>query len=137
MFLEADLVEEGRVGVEDFLRGVAVEGADQQGDDAAGNHGVAVGTLPQAKYTEYTLTLVPGDAIFVYTDGVPEANNSKGEMYGMERLNTALNRKSGLPPTEILRAVRRDVDTFVGDATQFDDLTMLCLEYRGTAGEEQ
>ena len=55
----------------------------------------------------------------------------------MERLNTALNRKSGLPPTEILRAVRRDVDTFVGGATQFDDLTMLCLEYRGTAGEEQ
>jgi len=100
-------------------------------------HGVAVGTLPQAKYTEYTLMLAPGDAIFVYTDGVPEANNSKGEMYGMERLNTALNRKSGLPPTEILRAVRRDVDTFVGGATQFDDLTMLCLEYRGTAGEEQ
>ena len=94
-------------------------------------HGMMAAAVPEAKYTEYTLTLAPGDAVFVYTDGVPEANNAAGEMYGAGRLEKALNRQGAQTPTEILQAVRRDVDAFVGDADQFDDLTMLCMEYRG------
>ena len=95
-------------------------------------HGVMVGVTTKAKYTDYTLELSPGDAIFVYTDGVPEANDAAGKMYGMERLETALNQTAGASPEGILRAVRSDVDAFVNGAKQFDDVTMLCLAYRGT-----
>lgn len=94
-------------------------------------HGLVAGVMPKTRYTDYILMLEPGDAVFVYTDGVCEANDREGNMYGMERLENALNLKSGQVPTEIVRAVRRDVDAFVGDASQFDDLTMLCLEYCG------
>ena len=82
-------------------------------------------------YKDYELILNPGDAVFVYTDGIPEANNEKGEFYGMDRLTAALNQAGKKTPEEILRTVRADVDTFVNGANQFDDLTMLCLEYRG------
>ena len=57
--------------------------------------------------------------------------NEKGEFYGMDRLTAALNQAGKKTPEEILRTVRADVDTFVNGANQFDDLTMLCLEYRG------
>ena len=99
-------------------------------------HGVMAGVMARAKYRDYELTLEPGDALFVYTDGVPEANNAAGEMYGMERLEAALNRVAAENPEGILRGVRADVDAFVDGAKQFDDLTMLCLEYRGTNGKE-
>ena len=98
-------------------------------------HGMMVGAMEQAKYTDYTLSLEPGDSIFVYTDGVPEANNAAGAMYGMERLEAALNRLADRSPEDILHGVRRDVDVFVDGAEQFDDVTMLCLEYKGLAKE--
>ncbi|MBQ7535215.1 MAG: SpoIIE family protein phosphatase [Stomatobaculum sp.] len=94
-------------------------------------HGIPVAIRRKIEYRDYELLLEPGDAIFVYTDGVPEAENASGEMYGMERLKNALNRTEGQSPEGILQAVRSDVDTFVDGANQFDDLTMLCLEYRG------
>ena len=81
-------------------------------------------------YTDYTVTLEHGDAIFLYTDGVPEASNSRMEMYGMERLEETLNRSKGEPPKGILHSVRADVDVFVSGAKQFDDLTMVCLVYK-------
>jgi sigma-B regulation protein RsbU (phosphoserine phosphatase) len=95
-------------------------------------HGVIVGALGKSKYKDYELQLEPNDAVFVYTDGVPEANNADGEFYGMERLTAALNRTGGQSPKEILESVRKDVDDFVAGAKQFDDLTMLCLEYKGS-----
>ena len=94
-------------------------------------HGMMVGVSKKAKYTEYTLELSPGDAIFVYTDGVPEAKDAAGKMYGMERLETALNQAAKESPEGILRFVRSDVKAFVNGAKQFDDVTMLCLLYRG------
>ena len=69
--------------------------------------------------------------MFVYTDGVPEANNVAGEFYGMERLEAALNRVGEAGPREILAGVKADVDAFVNGAEQFDDMTMLCMVYRG------
>ena len=75
--------------------------------------------------------LSPGDRIFVYTDGVPDANNAAGETYGMSRLEAALNRTAGESPEAVLQTVRADVDAFVNGAKQFDDLTMLCLKYKG------
>jgi hypothetical protein len=100
-------------------------------------HGLVVGAMPEMEYRDYELRLQPGDAIFVYTDGVPEANNAEGEFYGMERLEAALNRAPKESPQGILAAVKADVDAFVRDADQFDDMTMLCVEYRGAARREE
>ena len=98
-------------------------------------HGMMVGAIETAKYRDYEMMLKPGDKIFVYTDGVPEANNAAGEIYGISRLESALNRTAGESPEMILHNIREDVDTFVNGAKQFDDLTMLCLEYKGTKNQ--
>ena len=94
-------------------------------------HGLVVGAMGKTVYRDYEIRLSPGDAVFVYTDGVPEANNAADEFYGLERLENALNRLASASPREILEGVKADVDAFTGEARQFDDLTMLCLEYRG------
>ena len=68
--------------------------------------------------------------IFQYTDGVTEATNVENQLYGMERLEQVLNRVKDRIPSEILPEVKKDIDTFVGEAPQFDDITMLCVEYK-------
>ena len=94
-------------------------------------HGLVLGGMDGAKYKDYDIELRPGDKIFVYTDGVPEAMNSNGELFGTDRMIAALNSKENQDPTQVLKTVRAAVDDYVGNAEQFDDLTMLCLEYRG------
>ena len=84
-----------------------------------------------ARYRDYSLTLEPGARVFVYTDGVPEATNTSEELFGTERMLAALNAAPECCPQDALKNVRAAVDDFVKDAEQFDDLTMLCLEYRG------
>ena len=83
------------------------------------------------KYTEYTLQMEPGSKLFVYTDGVPEATNSDEKMFGIERTVESLNKAKDESANAILENVVRDVHEFVGDAEQFDDLTMMCIEYFG------
>ena len=100
-------------------------------------HGLAVGTMEGIRYREYELQFEPGSSLFVYSDGLPEANNSAEELFGMERTLAALNENPDLPPEGTLRAVKRAVDAFVGDAPQFDDLTMLCFAYHGSAGHAE
>ena len=94
-------------------------------------HGLVLGALTRSKYRDYEIQLRPGDAIFVYTDGVPEASDDRGAFYGLERMTAALNRAADRNPQGILQGVRENVDAFTGEAKQFDDLTMLCLEYKG------
>ena len=94
--------------------------------------GFVLGGFEGLRYQAYELTLKPGDKIFIYTDGVPEATNIHNELFGTDRMIDALNANSGGTPQEILAEVRRAVDEFVGEAEQFDDLTMLCLEYKGS-----
>ena len=94
-------------------------------------HGLVIGGLDGIKYREYEMQLEPGDKLFLYTDGVVEATRNNSELFGTERMLKALNKVPGGRPYEILRNVRGAVDEFVGDDEQFDDLTMLCLEYRG------
>ena len=77
------------------------------------------------------LQLEPGAKLFVYTDGVPEATNADQEMFGTARMLEALNADPDGTPMDILKNVRGAVDSFVRNAEQFDDLTMLCLEYKG------
>ncbi|MBQ6522075.1 MAG: PP2C family protein-serine/threonine phosphatase [Atopobiaceae bacterium] len=95
-------------------------------------HGLALGCMEGIPYREYELKLEPGSKLFVYTDGVPEATDCDDVLFGLDRLLRALTSSQDAAPREILAAVRRDVDAFVGDIEQFDDLTMLCIEYKGT-----
>ncbi|MCR5099413.1 MAG: SpoIIE family protein phosphatase [Lachnospiraceae bacterium] len=83
--------------------------------------------LEGMQYSMDRMNLDIGDMLFLYTDGVPEATSSSDELYGMERLQAILEQHTNDAPDELLRAVRADVDAFVGDASQFDDLTMLAF----------
>ena len=94
-------------------------------------HGFVIGGMPKLKYKEYTIDMKPGSKLFLYTDGVPEATDAEKELFGNERMVAALNEKPDGSPQEILKTVRTSVDAFVKDAEQFDDITMLCLEYKG------
>ena len=98
-------------------------------------HGFVLGGLEGARYREYEIRLEPGAKVFVYTDGVPEATNDAKELFGTQRMLDAINADPEGSPMEILKSVRRAVDGFVQNAEQFDDLTMLCLEYRGKGGK--
>ena len=94
-------------------------------------HGLAIGAMEGMKYREYQVQMNPGAKLFVYTDGVAEATNAQNELFGMSRTVDALNRAADKSPEEILQAVNSAVEAFVGDAEQFDDLTMMCIEFRG------
>ena len=95
-------------------------------------HGFIIGGMPGVNYNEYELTLMPGSKLFLYTDGIPEAINTHEEMFGTDRMLDALNAEPSASPEKILLNVRKSVDGFVGDAEPFDDLTMLCVEYKGS-----
>ena len=94
-------------------------------------HGFVIGGMEGMRYRDYELQLNPGDKLFLYTDGVAEATNAQDEQFGLDRMIGALNLDPDEGLENIIRNVRAEVDRFVGDAPQFDDLTMLCLEYRG------
>lgn len=92
--------------------------------------GFVLAGMEGMRYKAGSITLSEGDKIFQYTDGVTEATNVSDELYGMNRLETILNYHTDLSPTQLLPAVKEDIDHFVGDAPQFDDITMLCLEFK-------
>ena len=83
------------------------------------------------RYRDYEIQLEPGAKLFVYTDGVSEAVNKDLEQFGTERILESLRSSEEGAPREILEAVNQSVKEFVGGAPQFDDLTMMCVEYRG------
>lgn len=91
--------------------------------------GFVLAGLEEVRYQAGRMQLSPGDKIFQYTDGVTEAANQADELYGMERLKDILGQNADKSPMELLPAVKEDIDRFVGEAKQFDDITMLCLEY--------
>ena len=100
-------------------------------------HGFVVGGMEGVSYKDYTLQMDPGAKLFVYTDGVAEATNSAMELFGMDRTVAALRRAENKSPEEILDEVNKSVASFVGEAPQFDDLTMLCLHYIGQEQTDQ
>ena len=91
-------------------------------------HGLAIGCMENMKYQDYEMQLHKGDTLFLYTDGVPEATNASKEMFKTEGLIEALNEEPDAKPQKILENVKHAVDTFAGDAPQFDDLTMLAIK---------
>ena len=96
-------------------------------------HGFVLGGLESARYREYEIRLEPGAKLFVYTDGVPEATNASRELFGTGRMIEALNVRPDAGPEDVLANVRSAVDDCVLNAEQFDDLTLLCLEYKGSS----
>ena len=98
-------------------------------------HGLVIGGLEDIQYKEYELQLEKGTKLFLYTDGVPEATDAEYRMFGSQRMLAALNEKTDAAPQEILENIHRAVDAFVQGAEQFDDMTMLCLDYHGASGE--
>ena len=94
-------------------------------------HSPAVAVMDGISFREHSFELHPGDSVFVFTDGVSEATNAEEELFGTDRMLDALNRQPDADPMTILRNVKEDIDAFVGDAEQFDDITMLCLKYVG------
>ena len=93
--------------------------------------GFVLAGLEGTRYRCCSLDLSPGDALFLYTDGVTEATNAAQQLYGEERLAAVLNANRELAPEELLPAVRADVEAFVGQAPQFDDITVLGIRYNG------
>lgn len=96
-------------------------------------HGMVLAGMENLRYREYELYLNQGDTLYVYTDGVPEATNGEKTLYGTQRMLDALNRCKDLELSALLQGVQADVDTFVGEAPQFDDLTMLALRIKSIA----
>ena len=94
-------------------------------------HSPAVAVMEGMTFRQTEFDLNPGDSLFVYTDGVTEATNKDEQLFGENRLNEELNKNAGLKPGELLPAIAKSIDEFVGEAPQFDDITMLGLVYYG------
>lgn len=94
-------------------------------------HGFILAGMDASRYHDYTLELHPGDELFVYTDGVPEATNAENLLFGTERMVAALNRHKDSGVEALLPELKAELDTFVADAPQFDDITMLAMLYNG------
>ncbi len=99
--------------------------------------GFVLAGMPGIKYQTEELQLQTGDVLFLYTDGVTEATNTKEELYGDDRLQSRVNSAGFFTAKQLCVAVKEDVDDFVKDAPQFDDLTMLTLCYLGGDEERQ
>ncbi len=91
-------------------------------------HGFVIGGMDGMRYKDYEFTLEKGGTLFLYTDGVAEATNAQNELFGTDRMIEALNKNADASPTDLLNNMKQAVDEFVGEAPQFDDLTMLGLK---------
>ena len=93
-------------------------------------HGLVLGAFESISYSDYEIQLSPGDKLFVYTDGVPEATDSRENMFGYDNMLAALNENKDKSPQQIIEAVKKRVSDFIGEEPAFDDLTALCLELK-------
>ncbi len=94
-------------------------------------HGFVIGGFASSKYTEYELKLEPGAKLFLYTDGVTEATDDSGALFGTGRTVRALNKYKDGDPETIVNGVDNDIRDFAGVSPQFDDITMMCIQYFG------
>ena len=113
-----------------------IQHADGEFEMIMDKHGFVIGGMAGLKYKNYEIELEKNSKLFIYTDGVAEATSEADELFGMERTVETLNSVKDRSPKEILEKVKESVDAFVGNAAQFDDLTMLCVEYIGSEGRK-
>ena len=97
--------------------------------------GFVLAGMDGIKYRIGELILSSGDRLFLYTDGVTEATNSENELYGEERLLAFMNQNVGVKSSDLLPKLKANIDEFVGEAPQFDDITMLMFDYKGKRGD--
>ena len=95
--------------------------------------GVALGVMSGLDYNVTSVELAPGDTVFLYTDGIPEAINTDDEEFGMERLCATLTAARDRNAHDLTDCMLTELQTFVGDADQFDDITCLTLRFEGAA----
>ena len=86
--------------------------------------------MEDVKYRERSVMLQPGDIVYLYTDGVTEAEDQTHALFGEERLLECFANRSGDDTSEILETVKGSVDTFINGNSQFDDMTMLCFKWK-------
>jgi sigma-B regulation protein RsbU (phosphoserine phosphatase) len=96
--------------------------------------GFVLAGMEGVRYRVGELTLGEGDRLFLYTDGVPEATNTENKLYGEDRLLDFMNDNLTMDATELLPALKKNIDEFVGEAPQFDDITMLLFDYQPKKG---
>ena len=99
--------------------------------------GFVLAGMEGVRYRVGELTLNPGDRLFLYTDGVPEATNAENKLYGEDRLLDFMNQNASVEAVELLPALKANIDKFVGEAPQFDDITMLMFDYKPQKGGER
>lgn len=92
--------------------------------------GLVLAGMEGIKYRKNEIIIEPGDRLFLYTDGVTEATDASNELYGEERLNQFMNGHVQDTAEDVLRGLKQDIDQFVGEAPQFDDITMLMLDFK-------
>jgi len=92
--------------------------------------GFVLAGMEGVRYKQFELKFEEGAAIYIYTDGVTEATNANNELYGEDRLIKLINNINMSTPEDLLKSIKKDVDTFVGEAPQFDDITMLGFTYK-------
>ena len=95
--------------------------------------GIALGVLPELNYAETTIPLDPGTALYLYTDGITEAENATGQQFGRDRLEQRLREANGDGPRSLMDGILVDLREFTGDAKQFDDITCLAVQFVGGA----
>ena len=88
------------------------------------------------KYRKNELQLIPGDKIYLYTDGVTEATDNNTKLYGEQRLLDFVNSLENTEPESLCKLIKEDVDKFVGTAPQFDDITMLAMDFDAIIGDD-
>ena len=98
-------------------------------------HGFVIGGMPDMMYKDYEIRMQKGSKLYVYTDGLPEAQNSKSEFLGSEASLGYVNKYADRDPQQLIEGVCREVGVFSDGASRFDDMTMLCIEYSGNTTE--
>jgi len=97
---------------------------------------LVIGGMEGIQYNEHEINLNAGDMIFLYTDGVTEANDNYKEFYGKNRLKETINENKNKKLNDILNEITKDIDKFCNNSEQYDDITMLIIKYNGWVENE-
>ncbi len=93
--------------------------------------GVVLGVIEDYEYKTGEIKINPGDKLLMYTDGVTECKNDKSEFFGDIRFKDFVSKKNSKEPQTVIQNVYEELKTFASGAEQSDDITLLCLEYKG------
>jgi sigma-B regulation protein RsbU (phosphoserine phosphatase) len=96
---------------------------------------LVIGGMEGIEYNEHEINLNAGDMIFLYTDGITEANDNYNGFYGENRLKETINENKNKKLNDIINEITEDIDKFCNNSEQYDDITMLIIKYNGWGGK--